>query len=268
MKENKKRNLESNIVHRILSFLNDNSAKNNIEFDISEFILLHLEDVQNMGIEELAEACYTSSATVSRYIKKIGYRNFITFKEEIEGYNNFRMQKVQLAATNNREIVDNFLNENITLMNEFKSAIDIDNILHVVEKLKKANKVYFFGIDYSQIVAQDAQLKFINNNILSYTFVQQKKIFETVNIIKEDDIAFFITASGETKILKEINSLIASNVERVVLTENENSELAKAATDIIVVPKGETNFAICAMGERIAQLLVIDIIYLLTRHSF
>ncbi len=267
MQENNKRILESNLVHRILSFLNDNSAKKNIEFDISEYILTHIDVVQNMGIEELAEACYTSSATISRYIKKIGYRNFINFKSEVEGYNNFRNQNVTLKPMTNAMLMDELLNENIKLLENLKNNFDLAQLEEVANKLKTANKVYFFGIDYSQIVAQNAQLKFVNNEILSYTFVQQTKIKETIQQIKSNDVVFYISASGQTQALCELDLEIPEDITRVLLTENPKSMLARKTDELIVLPKSDKEFAICATTETIGELVIIDMLYLLIRNS-
>ncbi len=268
MKQNDKRCLEGNLVHRILAFLNDNSAKNNIECDISEYILNNLELVQHMGIEELAESCYTSSATISRYIKKIGYKNYATFKWEVEGFIDFRDQKLIDDDITVDNLITEYLQINLDLISELKAKIDIENLKAVANQLLEANRVYFYGIDYSQIVTQDAQLKLINNDIVTYTFVQRKKIKESVNLIKPGDIAFFISASGESEYLAEISELIDPNITKITLTQYADSTLGKVADRLILIPKAPTSFAVCAMSSRIVQLLIIDILYLLIRDSF
>ncbi len=186
----------------------------------------------------------------------------------MEGFIDFRNQKIINDDVSVDNLITEYLQINLNLISELKAKIDIEHLKIIANELTKANRVYFYGIDYSQIVTQDAQLKLINNDIVTYTFVQRKKIKESVNSIQPGDVAFFISASGESEYLAEISGMINPDIKKITLTQYADSTLAKVADELILIPKAPTSFAVCAMSSRIIQLLIIDILYLLIRDSF
>ena len=69
------------ITNKINTLLN-NSQQNDLDYTICKYIKLNLKAVSSMAIEELAKQTYVSKAKISKFIKKIGYDNYITFKDD------------------------------------------------------------------------------------------------------------------------------------------------------------------------------------------
>ena len=46
-------------------------------------ILANLKDVGDMTIYDLADTCYTSPASISRLVKKLGYKNYSYFQKDV-----------------------------------------------------------------------------------------------------------------------------------------------------------------------------------------
>ena len=73
---------ETDIIYNLLMFLNS-SKEEDMYYSICLSMLQNLEKVPNCSINELADLCFTSTATISRFSKKFGYANFHEFKKEI-----------------------------------------------------------------------------------------------------------------------------------------------------------------------------------------
>ena len=69
------------ITNKINTLLN-NSQQNDLDYTICKYIKLNLKAVSSMSIEELAKQTYVSKAKISKFIKKIGYDNYIAFKDD------------------------------------------------------------------------------------------------------------------------------------------------------------------------------------------
>ena len=46
---------------------------------IAAYILNHLEEVQNLGIKEIAKECNVAVSSISRFCKEVGLRDFAEF---------------------------------------------------------------------------------------------------------------------------------------------------------------------------------------------
>ena len=69
------------ITNKINTILN-NSQQGDIDYTICNYIKMNLKEVAFMSIEELARKSYVSKAKISKFIKKLGYDNYIAFKDD------------------------------------------------------------------------------------------------------------------------------------------------------------------------------------------
>lgn len=260
--------LKSNVIHRMVGLYNENADKNNVEFAISEYILSNIDDVSTMGIEELAQKCYTSPATISRYIKKLGYRNYIQFKVEIDGYISYRNQEFNINEQSNEMIAQSVINDTISAVKNLEDLIDIKQLVNVTKLMRMANHVYVLGIDYSQVVAQDIQLRFINNFKVILTFVPSGEHDQVLNRMTRNDLVIFISASGQTKALLKIREKLNSEVKHVLITGNQDMPLAQNASEVVLIPAINNDLAVSATTDRIVKLVLWDILYLLYAKTF
>ena len=64
----------------LLSTIEYQKGFSELEKKIADYLIEHKEDVIHMNLKELAEATYTSTATISRFCKKVGEKNFNDFR--------------------------------------------------------------------------------------------------------------------------------------------------------------------------------------------
>ena len=64
----------------LLSTIEYQNGFSDLEKKIADYLIEHKEDVIHMNLKELAEATYTSTATISRFCKKLGEKNFNDFR--------------------------------------------------------------------------------------------------------------------------------------------------------------------------------------------
>lgn len=64
----------------LLSRIEYQSGFSELEKKIADYLIEHKEDVIHMNLKELAKATYTSTATISRFCKKVGEKNFNDFR--------------------------------------------------------------------------------------------------------------------------------------------------------------------------------------------
>ena len=72
-------------ISPLLNFFN-RQGKDEAYRTIAGTLLEHISELGDMSIQNAAELCYTSAATISRVARKAGYGGFSTLKEEARQY--------------------------------------------------------------------------------------------------------------------------------------------------------------------------------------
>lgn len=69
------------ILHQLINYMNTNN-KDDIYYQLAKVMIENIDMIAQLKIESLAELCFVSPSTVSRFCRKLGYRNFNSFKEQ------------------------------------------------------------------------------------------------------------------------------------------------------------------------------------------
>lgn len=72
-----------NTVLSLIIMIKQNSLKKDIDWIISQYIIEHIQKLQDITITKIADSCFTSSTTVIRFYKSLGFNNFRAFKSNL-----------------------------------------------------------------------------------------------------------------------------------------------------------------------------------------
>ena len=75
-------NNEIDMLYILMTYVNI-STNQDMYYTIAHTVLTNLNKIPTIGINELADLCYTSPATISRFCKDINCKNFAAFKHEL-----------------------------------------------------------------------------------------------------------------------------------------------------------------------------------------
>ncbi|MDF2719994.1 MAG: RpiR family transcriptional regulator [Paenibacillus sp.] len=199
----------------------------------------------SMSVADLAERSGGSQAAIIRLCKSLGFKGYPDLKMKVVGdlqtqdtYEYREFSPNDPIGT----IVQNVSHNNMQSIRDTMKILDLGHLQRAVEALSKADRIFFFGTGASNLIAQDAQQKFLRINKACFTFTDPTVQLTAAVTIQEGDVAVGISYSGETKPV--IQSLIYANEAGAYIASTENE-----------IRSG-------AMSSRITQLNLIDILYL------
>lgn len=106
------------------------------EKKVINFINMNTDKISSMSISDVAEATYSSPATVSRTIKKCG----------ISGFAELRYLLTQQAETQQDNIeVNEVFNKSLMEVSNTIDHLSIDTVLSVVREIREANRIYLLS---------------------------------------------------------------------------------------------------------------------------
>jgi len=248
---------------RIRSF---RSQLNGSDAKIADYILEHETATKTMTIQGMADSTSLSTATISRFVKRIGYNSF----------REFSLSLAIVAPKNNTffgEIGEDDDQEQIVqkvfsgAINALESTLDIiseDDLNKAAEWITTARKVGFFGIGGSSIVAFNAYHKFLRTPIDGFQHPDYDiQVMQAVRMTSAD-VAVVISHSGRNRdTLSVMQHLQAHGVKIIAITAFPNSELAKNSDLVLASAAEEVNIRSESMSSLIAQLTIVDTLFTL-----
>ena len=236
---------------------------------IASYIENHIDHVSSMSILELAQKIGTSEASINRFCKALGfkgYRDFIISLSKELGSKKEAGPTLKYTDIKPGDDI-NIIIENVSLVNmqsiaDTKTIIDPVCIKKAVEIIRNADRLFFFGIGASGLVALDGQQKFMRINRKAWAITDAHEIKQTASILNSNDAAVFLSYSGTTKeIVSAFNMAKNIGARTVVMTKLRKKGIAKSADATLGISSPEITLRSGAMGSRIAMLNVIDILF-------
>ena len=111
---------------------------------IAAYILSHRDEVMNMGITQLAEACYVGTGSISRFVREIGLSGFSELRTLLN-QSDFSMnhQFLDESADKRRNDLSSYIADTVT---RTASSIDQKQLEKLCEDIHGYENVYALGM--------------------------------------------------------------------------------------------------------------------------
>ena len=237
------------------------------ERKIAEYILAHPQEAVHETAAGLGKRTGTSGATVVRLCKSLQLNGFQDLKMRIagdlakpeeDGYRDIKPEEPVEFIT--KKMTSN----SIQSLRDTIEVIDLKELEKAVHVLLQANHVHFFGVGASHIIALDARQKWLRINKGVTAFSDLHLVATQIANAQPNDVVFAISYSGETPEVVRILRLAKEHgVKTISLTKYGPSTVADLSEiRLHIAHSGEAVFRSGATSSRIAQLHVIDILFL------
>ena len=240
------------------------------EKKISKYILQHLDKIVYMNTYQIADKCKVSQASVVRFAKKLGYSGFPEFKisfgrdmgrRDVEEKINFIYEDIQ-ETDELDDLIKKIAYANSNIIQDTYSVLDTNTVKEAVEIIKNARKIFILGAGYSGIVAKDFHYKLGELGMNSICEADYHIQLASISTLNESDVVFVISQGGKTvdiyNLVKEAKKRKAKIISVTQMSSNPIRDLADIKISTIME---KNNFRSTALSSRIAQLTIIDIIY-------
>lgn len=231
------------------------------------YIKENIEDVFYKPISQIAKESNIGEATITRFVKKMNFNGLQDFKvtlaQEISTMN--KKNIINKNIQNDEPALDTakkLLSSNITTLENTVEIINSTDVHNCARLIINAKKVYFIGIGYSGIIAQDSNYKFMRIGLNCVSFDSSHTMIMMSSIMEEGDLIVAISHSGETEeIIKTVKLARVNNAKIISITENKNSELKDISDVHLSYVSGETVLETGSISSKLAQFFIIDLVY-------
>ena len=199
---------------------------------LAEYVLQHIDEMADTSIYMLAKNCGVSTATVTRFVQKCGFDNYIEFKDRC-----FEEADTREIAQNSHPIEEmpfssgfdetSRNNDMDMLFEEIKMSISEKSLQQAEElaaDMHKYKNLVFYGMSYVQIVAQHIGNELLN---LGKYCKYLTDIEDIPSQDKKDSMLVIITMMGlQLPFSKEFYRMASERYESIwVITQNPRGKI-------------------------------------------
>ena len=236
------------------------------EQKIASYILSHPEKVVYLSITELSQIVGVSDAAIVKFAQRIGYRGYqdlkINLAQELPQTSEPVYGEIELDDSIG-QVKDKLFHANIAALQDTQGILDDQALESAIDAILGAQRIDFYGLGASGIVAQDAQHKFLRIGFNSNAYRESHTQASMAALLKEGDMAVGIYHSGQTNDTVSAMAIAkAAGATTRCITNYPASQIAQEAKIKLFTSSRETTLRSGAIASRIAQLSVIDVLYI------
>src|SRR3954467_11558389 len=254
--------MAQNCLGKIRSYYARLSEK---EKKVADYILENPDKIIHNTINEVAEDLQVADATVFRFCKRIGFKGYQAMKIALASEIIEPIQQIHEEISENdneKTVADKIFHSNIRTLENTLQILDATSIQKAVGLLMKAKRVEFYGTGGSNVVAMDAFHKFVRTGIKAFAFIDTHFQLMSASQLGENDVAVVISHSGTNKdTLNVLKTAKKNGAKTIGITSYPKSPICQYSDVALFTSSEETEYRSEALSSRIAQLSIIDALY-------
>lgn len=237
------------------------SELSELEKVVFKFMKSSPETFVNGTLDQISEITYVSTATISRTIKKLGFKNFQEMKFMLQQEINSHSKRVNqpLDATSYQAHIITQLEETISLLD--------DSTLEIILKLiHESTTIEIYSVGSSLTVGIDLSRKLLSLGKNANAYVDWDDLSRKSKIQSKSELAILLSLSGETKhIIDYATHLNMNEIPMIGIVGTADSRLEALVDYSIYAPSKMKYYKDADISSRVSMVAVVE--YLMLKYS-
>ena len=240
---------------------------------VADYILKNKLTASDLTISELSKKTNVSCSTINRLALNLGYDGYKEFIKSLylnahndEKELNKHIYDVDIDDDFNlsiKEVASLVCSLNIEAITNTYKMLDMKTLNKVIKLIDKAQRVVIFALSGSIVVAKDMLFKLERLGIACQVSDNYHSLLANASTLKKNELAVFISYSGNTKEVIEAAKLAKETLATVVgITMVGNNQLSKLVDYSIQHSSVDRGIKTFSTRSRVVQENIIDMIFI------
>ncbi|MDP0061209.1 MurR/RpiR family transcriptional regulator [Glaesserella parasuis] len=239
------------------------------EKKIATAILSQPDLLNQCSLSKVANQLDVGEATFIRFCRTLGFKGYTDFKLDLaielatQQKESSTLLDTYVAETDTpKEIAIKLQNTLNNVIAETVNLLDYAELEKVVEELRKADRIFLFGVGSSGLTAEDAQHKLMRIGLHAVAVTNNHFMYMQAALLKKGDIVIGISHSGYSEETTKALKISRDNgAKTVAITHNLRSPITKEADYVLINGNRQGHMQGDSIGTKMTQLFVLDLIY-------
>lgn len=224
--------------HALYAILNSSDV-DSADYRIADYLIRNIYSIANFGIQDVADACFVSKSTVSRFCRRIG---FADFNAVVQSIRNVQMRDYkrfdEYLGFDAQEMTDAYLDQAIDCMLKVREYATPEILGELAQLLFSYDTIGIFGQMQSHSVALNFQYELASLGKYVSCFSMMPEQEEFILNSGKDSMAIIISSGG--KYFQDFQShfdyLSSDRPYLVLITNNRRLTRCVPYDRVFVVP--------------------------------
>ena len=221
-------------------------------------------------ITDLATAAETSEATVIRFCRSVGMDGYPQLRIRLAAEAARRVEPPDARVVGGdippgadlAQIIATIAFNDARAVEETAEQLDPAVCEQVVEAISGAGRIDIYGAGASGFVASDFQQKLHRIGRIAFYFPDVHTALTSAALLGRGDVAIGISHTGTTSdVIEVLEQARTRGARTVALTNFPRSPITEVADFVLTTAARETTYRSGAMASRLAQLTVVDCLF-------
>jgi DNA-binding MurR/RpiR family transcriptional regulator len=227
--------------------------------------------VAKLTITELAKRADTSETTVIRFCRAIGFPGYPQLRLRLaaeagraqDDSGGAEAPGSDISPTDDlATVVKTIAFADARAVEDTAAQLDLETLQQVIDAVARARRIDIYGVGASAFVARDFQMKLHRVGLVSYAWSDLHLALTSAALLDERDVAIGISHTGTTiDTIEAFSEAGRRGALTVALTNFPKSPITRIADLALTTAARETTFRSGAMASRLAQLTVVDCVF-------
>ena len=214
-----------------------NEGETNADFAIAKYILNHINNLEEITVNELVDNSFVSRSSIRRFCKKLGYENFSELQcslTDIIFPSNIHLREF----TSMRDYRNNLTIGLTEMIKDINTAVSDETVEELVELIKMSDDIIFLSSNNtsSNLIKFQQELFYVNKiiRLINANFGLNSIIKKT----NEDSLIFVISISGvfSNAIMETLKTMKG---KKILVSANRNERLSSFYDRVIYISNND-----------------------------
>lgn len=252
----------------------DNMSKTDQK--IATYILDNRLTVPTMALREIASGCGTSSPTVSRFIKRLGYDDFNDLRLSLARGEGEQPGLSSVIGKSTESVSLDRFQESLHYILTCKTAeladtvarLDEKTILQLIERFNQARAILIAGVGNTRTLADNMAFKLRHLGLPGISLASVSDAIAFIPTLTSEDILVIISSSGLSRRLDRLIDLANDlAIPVAVITSNFQSPLIEKSQYVIMSTQRDRLFAYGVPFSHNSTNFIIEVLFLFIHAS-
>ncbi len=237
---------------------------------IAELIAADPEAAAHASIVDLAERTGTSTATVTRFSRALGFKGYANLRVAVATETG-RAEQARWETDISRDIApgDNLdvalkviATADTRAIQATAAGLDMAAVERVAAAIASAGRVEIFGLGSSGTAGREMAFRLERIRVPVWSRSDTHTALTNAALLGPGDVAIGLSHSGRTvEVIETLAEAADHGALTVAVTSYPRSPLAESADVVFTTAVHETTFRVAALSALHSTLLVLDLIY-------
>lgn len=233
------KNTAFSLMTALLAVMNESEPKDPY-YVLAQYFLYHFDQLRDLNIYDVADACYVSRSGIRRFCQSIGFDNFSDLKAEADEWKRQCNYFIGYSVRPDyKEYLSGSIGEMMEEINRFATPAVLDKL---AESIHASRHVVLFTSDFSGMAARSFQQSMVVMGKLVQIVSDAHYTLDYLKVLTPEDLLITVSATGNFATLMEPMVQKAA-AYKVLVTVNHAIKMWKSYDQVIYLSEKDNSGA-------------------------